>query len=152
MYARVMRIEHNESNLGPYHQVHKFPETHFDLFKHLVLEEKKTPPLHEDTPLANKHTKHLVDDLLDCSIQNLLSVFKKNNNVDMLFGFSNLKQVKDWFNTDELLALQKFGFNLVVYETNTDNVIKFRRQTILLKLDKAKVLWKQNLESLVKPS
>ena len=68
----------------------------------------------------------------------------------MLFGFSNLKQVKDWFNTDELLALQKFGFNLVVYETNTDNVIKFRRQSILLKLDKAKILWKQNLESLVK--
>lgn len=152
MYARVMRIEHNESNLGPYHQVHKFPETHFDLFKHLVLEEKKTPPLHEDTPLANKHTNHLVGDLLDCSVQNLLSVFKKNNNIDMLFGFSNLKQVKDWFNTDELLALQKFGFNLVVYETNTDNVIKFRKQIILLKLDKAKVLWKQNLESLVKHS
>ena len=132
--------------------MHKFPETHFDLFKHLVLEEKKTPALHEDTPLANKHTNHLVDDLLECSASYLLNHFKKDNNVDMLFAFSNLKQVKDWFNTDELLALQKFGFNLVVYETNTDNVIKFRRQSILLKLDKAKVLWKQNLESLVKPS
>lgn len=146
--TRVYRIEHNTSNLGPYHHIHQHPECK-DLFSKLVFEESKTPPIYLDTPLANAKTKHLVAEFVSFSKTNHLVKFKKQQSVDLLFGFSTVKQIKDWFNKEELSALKDFGFNLVVYDTPVDNVIKFKKQTVILKTDKSTVVWKQNMQDLL---
>lgn len=146
--TRVYRIEHSESNLGPYHHAHKHPDC-VELVSKLVLEKSKTPPIYLDTPLANSKTKHLIAEFVSFSKQNLLVKFKKQQDVDLLFGFSTVKQIKDWFNKEELLALKDSGFNLVVYDTVVDNIIKFKKQTVILKTDKTTVAWKQNMQDLL---
>lgn len=149
-HTRVFRIEHCTSELGPYHHVHKHFKECTDLFSALSLAEDKTPPLHIDRICKNHHTVDLTKEIVVCSENNLLAHFKKKHEIDMLFGFSTITQIRKWFTDKELRALHEHKFNIVVYETTRANILLFEKQAVMLRKDDAELVWKQNIISLLK--
>lgn len=65
------------------------------------------------------------------------------------FGFSSIKQLKDWFTEEELVLLQNNNFNLTVYTVSKDELVVMAKQ-VIFKKSSAKVLFKQNLISLTR--
>jgi hypothetical protein len=65
------------------------------------------------------------------------------------FGFSSIKQLRDWFTEDELVLLQNNNFNLTVYTVSKDELVVMAKQ-VIFKKSSAKVLFKQNLISLTR--
>lgn len=65
------------------------------------------------------------------------------------FGFSSIKQLRDWFTEEELVLLQKNNFNLTVYTVSKDELVVMAKQ-VIFKKSNAKILFKQNLISLTR--
>ena len=146
--TRVFRIEHHESSLGPYHHAYRTNDAVLAKVLKDILRED-TPPVHEDTLLPNRSDPALIKSMLKYSKKNTLHHFKQEQSVDMLFCFLSIPQIRKWFGEDALLTLHQNGFNLVVYDTDRLNLVKFKKQAVLLNKDSAELIWKQNIVSLL---
>ena len=148
--SRVYRIEHYQSGLGPYIHTHQNRKECSGLLRGLILNNEKTPPLHLDRYMDGVRNVAVAEEAKKASLCYKIKSFREKENLDFLFAFQNLVQVRNWFGDDELRLLHEHGFNLVVYETHRTNLLTYEKQSVLLKKSKSTLLWKQNIVSLIK--
>lgn len=138
--STLYRIEHYQSGKGPYY--HATTDSYPSDLRNM---------------LNNISVKNNDPTLLQDKLKRGCELFQScGNNADMFlqkhkwhFAFKTLFQLRKWFSDEDLQILHKHGFNLVLYETRTDNIVSFKSQSLFCK-DKATLLFKQNVISLVR--
>lgn len=143
----VYRIEHSVTGLGPFQQTHESTDTSLlDTIRPLVDNLVTYPSPIEDTVKNIKDLKAFNE--FKEEMQNTLFISKTDS--PWKFGCQSMKEFRQWFHDGMLKNLHKFGFNLVVLQTDASNVIRLKRQCIILDKSKTTVHVKQNLLSLIR--
>lgn len=157
---RIFRIEHCKSKVGPYR--HRENDDLFNMaLKHSNKENSSvTPSILDDYPLnsviKNESKFNFYKELclipfsLNRPVIDCVLFIESKKIKNCLFGFSTIRQLRNWFTDDELELLHKSGFNLVVYETPLNNVLSFKKQILIMNKDNLNICWKQNIISLIK--
>lgn len=141
-FARVFRIESCHNGLGPYqNRKHKITDESFldMLSRHSgPCSIEAHPSFYFDSLKRYPKRYEGLDDAYD--IPDLL---------EYSFGFNSLPQLRNWFTDTDLGILHANGFNLVVYESESQETIYYGKQ-IAFKKQNAKIFLKQNLISLIR--
>lgn len=136
--SRIYRIEHCLTGNGPYQNLATADVDLLAMVERHANDSKSHPVYTEDTFIKG------------CSLcpdsEYLDSLIEFHG---WSFGFKTMYQLRDWFSDTELAILHHHGFNLVVYELNSDSACNLRKQSVFDK-KKANVAFKQNVISLIK--
>lgn len=138
-YARVFRIESCHNGLGPYQNR-----------DHQITDESFLELLQRHTGV-NTHPAFYFDSLkrYPKRYDGLDDVYDIPDILEYSFGFNSLPPLRNWFTDTDLGILHANGFNLVVYESESQETIYYSKQ-IAFKKQNAKIFLKQNLISLIR--
>lgn len=139
-FSRVFRIESCHNGLGPYQNLqHQIQDVLFlDMLQRHI----------ED---IDGHPSYVFDELVRFPkrYEGVDDVYSISDINEYHFGFQSLTKLRAWFTDHDLSVLHQHGFNLVVYESESQESVYYSKQ-IAFKKQNAKIFLKQNLISLIR--